>query len=144
MATSIGCSLSVQFAGIFTVKMLLSAKSFLTSSVHWPRKQSKSTKAGCDFLNFKSSLFVTKGMRISLMYRLVVSSLNQWLSVCQMSHSLGKETLGWQRGVFPLYINCGGRYSPVVHRQQVIIATLHTNTPHPTYNPNEVGHAQQI
>lgn len=36
------------------------------------------------------------------------------VSVCQLSHPSGNDTCGWQHSVFPLKINCGARYSPVV------------------------------
>ena len=100
---SIGWSLSVQFAGTCTGMMLCLCRSDLITGVVCPRKPSNTARAGWDFPNFSASLFfVMKGTMILLMYHFIVSSFDQWLSLCQMSHPCGKDTWGWQRSVLPL------------------------------------------
>lgn len=46
------------------------------------------------------------------MYLFIDCSIDQWLSLCHTSHPSGTATFGWHRSVFPLWISCGGRYSP--------------------------------
>ena len=54
--------------------------------VDCPLKQSKIARAGCDLSSSKVALFASrKGTMIFSTYRFMVSSLDQWLSLCQRS-----------------------------------------------------------
>ena len=102
-AMSNGCSWSVQLGGTWTKLILCFWSSKWNSVVVWPRKQLNCNRAGRHSSNFRACLFSQmKGTIIFSMYRFMVSWLDQWLSLFQMSYPFGKDACGWHQTVFPL------------------------------------------
>lgn len=96
---SIGWSKSVVLGGSKHTWMSRSSRRVLTEGVTWPLKLSMIMSAG--FLSLTNcQTLSTYGMMILLMYRIMVSSVDQYLGEWVMSHPEGNWNFGWQRGVF--------------------------------------------
>ena len=105
---------SVQLAGTITKWMWFSSSRDIILVVHWPLNLSKMMRAAWSSESDNFFLHCWKyGTRTVRMCSSVVSSFAQWFGVKVTFQSSGNLVDGRHRWVFPAYITCGGRKSPV-------------------------------
>ncbi len=63
-------------------------------------------------------------------YAFIVSSFDQWFGECVMCQSEGNVNDGWHLSVFPAYISCIGKKSPVIEQANTAVICRLSSIPH--------------
>lgn len=131
MERSMGCNLSVVLGGIYTISIFFIFKSSTNPLDFCAQKISK---IHSDFwvLGTSPSFFLVLSMwgtRTRDVYSICVSVLAQWLGLWDMFQASGKSYSGWQAEVFPWYMTCGARKSPLNVPAKTMVTCLLSSRP---------------